>query len=495
GTPAGTAFADTGLAGGSNYCYSVAATNVTGASVFTTNVCVTTPSYSPIIIGAGPAIGTDKQGVTWYQEFQDWRKEDLRALDPNNDEYLFPDGDDTSRDLIAFYSRQEGDSYFFRIDFFDLRIGAEASNLNVYVALDYAAGGQSFFPDAVQCNTDHPWETCIKLYSSQFYSVTNTIAGEVTAGNWLGSYWRADLDSVEFGIKTNAMAGWNGTNIVYFQVFATKDGNHYGTQTDLNDAFGSLNRNVSGGIGLLTGAIASTNTAGRAKYAAIAHANQSLGTRSGTQSHIYRDLGALKPGFIRTVETHEMLGVPLNMHVSGTLLSSLLWAKSADLNVDGPTFVNRLKTFVQSGKGSIIGGVYAENILPYFEGDVNRFSIRAFNDLAAETFGLTTNDMKVMHTPERVMHSNTNWAHAGSVLKGRPFDDILAGGYTATYLDEVTHLHWWFYPGETNNVGWDENNFGRWAGGGGNDEEPYHHKLHKINGVLTFMINDREDQS
>jgi hypothetical protein len=100
-----------------------------------------------------------------------------------------------------------------------------------------------------------------------------------------------------------------------------------------------------------------------------------------------------------------------------------------------------------------------------------------------------------MHTPERVLHSNTNWTHKGGTLQGKPFEDILAGGYVATYLDEVTHLHWWFYPGETNNVGWDNNNWGRWAGGGGNDEETYHHKVHKINGVLTFLINDREDQS
>jgi hypothetical protein len=162
---------------------------------------------------------------------------------------------------------------------------------------------------------------------------------------------------------------------------------------------------------------------------------------------------------------------------------------------DGPTFLNRLKNFIQSGKGSLIGGVYAEHIMPYFEGEVNRASIRAFNDLAQTVFNLTTNDMKVMHTPERVMQANTNWVHKGSVLTGNPWPDILAGGYTATYLDEVTHLHWWFYPGETNNAGWDENNWGRWAGGEGNDEEPYHHKIHKINGVYTFIINDREDQA
>ncbi len=467
-------FANTGLAIGSNYCYAVAATNVAGSSAFTTNVCATTPAITPITIGAGPAIGTDKHGVTWYQEFQDWNMNDTRALDPNDDEVKFTDQYDPGRDLIAFYARAEGDNYYFRVDFFDLLIGAENGNLDVYVLIDCAAGGTSALPDGITGTADNPWEVAVKLYDA-----TN-FAG-IPGGDWLGSYWRADLDSVEFGIKRQALlnAGWDGVSVLLFQVFTAKDFNP--TLVDNLTAAGY-------------------GTTSRAKYAAIAHANQSIATRAQTQAHIYNDLGALKPGFIRAVDTHEMLGVPLNMHLSGSLISSLLWARQNPNEPgypdrDGPAFVDRLNSFIQSGEGSLIGGVYAEHIMPYFEGAVNQASIRAFNDLALTVFGVTTNQMKVMHTPERVMHSNTNWTHKGSVLTGQPFADILAGGYVATYLDEVTHLHWWFYPGETNNPGWDDNNWGRWAGGGGNDDEPYHHKLHKINGVLCFMINDREDQS
>ena len=255
---------------------------------------------------------------------------------------------------------------------------------------------------------------------------------------------------------------------------------------------------------MLTGAVASDSTSGRAKYAAIAHANQSLSTKGNTQGHIYTDRSDinLHPGFIRTIESHEMLNVPLNMHLSGSLLTSLQWATQDPSDPgypdrDGPTFIQRLKSFVDSGTGSIIGGVYAEHIMPYFEGEVNRASIKAFNELAENMFDVTTNDMRVMHIPERVFHTNTNAPYVSptGALKGKPFEDILAGGYEAAYLDEVTHLHWWFYPGETSNPGWDANACGYWAGGQGNDEEPYHHKVHKINGVYCFMINDREDQS
>ncbi len=451
-----------------------------------------------ITIGQGPSIGTDKRGTTWYQEFQDWSSNNVRAVSANANQYILSNSTDVARDIIAFYSHDGGSdsNYYFRVDLFDLTFGAENGNLDVYVLIDCAAGGTNELPDSVQGTTDRPWEVAVKLYDSVNKAVA-TPTSDITGSAWVGSYWRSDLDGVEFGIKRQALlnAGWNGTAPLSFQVFTTKDFN-----TTLIDTINSFNRTTK----VLSGSTTSTNTVRTAKYAAIAHANQSIAARTGTQDHILRNNGTLVPGFVRTIDTHEMLGVPLNMHLSGSLISSLLWARqnpSENTGVtafpgrDGPTFLNRLKNFVQSGNGAIIGGVYSEHIVPYFEGEVNRSSIRAFNDLAQSTFGLATNDMKLMHTPERVMHSNTNWVHKGSVLQGKPFEDILAGGYTATYLDEVTHLHWWFYPGETNNPGWDENNWGRWAGGEGNDEEPYHHKIHKINGVLTFMINDREDQA
>ncbi len=476
-----------------------------------------------ITIGPGPAIGTDRRGTEWFEEFQDWTASDLRALDRNNDQHLF-DADvfnsDTARDLVAFYHRIEGDNVFFRVDLFDLGSDQQDWAVDVYVAIDCAPGGEVWLPDFSDTRLEdgRGWEICVGVYNSTAGSIYNSdFVNVADGGNYLGSYWRNDLDALEFGIKRSVLtaAGWDGTSPLRFWVLTTRDGTDGGdgeiAGSDVVDFMagpgGALVRQVPGdsNIGVLSGeGILSTASAGRAKYAAIAHANQSVATVTGTQDHIFKPRADLDlyPGFIRTIETHEMLGVPLNMHLSGSLLSSLLWAEQdpADPTFpdrDGPTFVGRLKAFEQSGTGSVIGGVYAEHIMPYFEGDVNRASIRAFNELAQNIFGLGPDEMKVMHIPERVFHTNTQWSKADpdGPLKGQPFGDILAGGYAAAYLDEVTHLHWWFYPEEQNNPGWDDNNFGRWAGGGGNDEEPYHHKIHKIHGVLTFMINDREDQS
>lgn len=479
---------------------------------------------SGITIGAGPVIGTNKNpnvlfgSAVWYQEFQDWTASDVRALDTNADGYSFGNAADTARDLIAFYSHDDGTNVYFRLDFFDLLAGQESGELDVYVAIDCAPGGQAWLPDFTDTKTDRPWEVVVGVYNSAFFNVYDDGWTNRNA-EFRGSYWRADLDAVEFGVSKALLLskGWDGTAPIYFQPFTCRDGTDNGSgeingqASDLVDSPLTIVRGTVASNGWLLGGIASTATAGRAKYAAIAHANQSVAPRDGTQRHIYTDYSAtLKPGFVRLMDSAEMLGVPVNLHISGTLLMSFLWATQDPGDPtfptrDGPVFLERVRRFVTPGQGpgSLIGGVLAEHIMPYFEGEVNRRSIGQNSELLYHLFGLNEAAMGVMHVPERVFHSNTNapWVHPAGPLKGRPFEDILASGFEATYLDEVTHLHWWFYPQENNPSGspyggsWDDYNCGRWAGGQGNDEAPYHHKVHKINGVYCFMINDREDQS
>jgi len=115
---------------------------------------------SSITIGPGPALGTDRAGVTWYEEFQDWTHDDLRALDDaglGDFTYSFGDGYEDSRDILAFYFRDEGQNLYFRVDFYDLAAGAQNGNLDVYVAIDAAPGGQVWLPDMLDAQTDQPW--------------------------------------------------------------------------------------------------------------------------------------------------------------------------------------------------------------------------------------------------------------------------------------------------------------------------------------------------
>ena len=481
---------------------------------------------SAITIGPGPVLQnslgelTDKQGTTFHEEFQDWSKNDVRALDTNDDQYTFSNSEDPARDIVALYSHDDGTNLYFRVDLFELGFNQQDFAVDVYIAIDCAPGGQEWFPDFADTKTDHPWEVCIGVYNSAFASVydqgyTNH-SGSAFIGFGGGGYWRGDLDSVEFGVKRSFLTdqGWDGSSPFNIQAFTARDGTDGGNgeidnqASDLVDALGTIVRGSSSSNGWYLGSVSSDAVAGRAKYAVIAHANQSVATKSGTQNHIYTDDSATTghhPGFIRLLDSAEMLDVPINLHISGTLLMSFLWATQDPTEVgldgypsrDGPTFINRVSNFITNGPGSILGGVLAEHIMPYYEGPVNQKSIQQNSKLIEHLFGLTEEDMKVMHVPERVIRSNTNNVHTAATepLDGKTFEEIESSGFTATYLDEVTHLHWWFYPNEQSNPGWDDFSCGRWAGGQGNDEESYQHKVHKINGVFTFMINDREDQS
>lgn len=292
---------------------------------------------------------------------------------------------------------------------------------------------------------------------------------------------------MEFGLDRQVLvnAGWNGSSPIHFQPFTTKDGaaTSCASSSKLTDAFTDSDRGCSDGV--LNGSFTSTSTAGVVWYASIAHGNQSVNPAGEIGVHIYDSQAATGiaggTGFQRTLDTHEMFGVPLNIHPSGTLTTACLWASrsgGASDPQDGPAFVARIRQFVDADQGqqpgSLIGGVFAEHILPYFEGEVNAASIALTDSLNQVAYGVSAAEARVMHSPERVLRSvNTGL----SPLDGHTFEDIAASPYTATVIDEVTHLHRWFYPGENCTT-----------------DEGYRHKLHKVNGVYCFVINDREDQ-
>ncbi|MCX7717504.1 MAG: hypothetical protein N2111_03760 [Candidatus Sumerlaeaceae bacterium] len=469
-----------------------------------------TPARAAITIGQGPVIGADSNGNTYYEEFQDWAYTDLRALDgvgsadPNNGQYFVNDGRDRGRDLMAFYSRNEGANYYFRVDLYDLQIGDENGFLDIYVAIDTGsttAPTAQFLPDNLDVQVDpaRHWELCVRLYDSVN---RNLVLGDYVTnrppGEFLGVYYNATLDSVEFGIAKTALyaAGWNGVSPLHFTVATAKDfyeinsgGCSGGYYSDVLDTFYDLDRGLNDCV--INGAIASNGPSpGRAEYATIAHANQSINKAADIRVHIYDPSvpQTEKTGFIRALDTHQIFKVPLNMHISGSLLTAAMWAVAptggADKS-DGPSWIQRCKQLadasVTSNPSSFIGGVYAEHIMPYFEGPTNRISMDLFEEVARAILGQGAAEMKVMHVPERVIRSK---ATGFSPLNGFTFADIAATTYTATYLDEVTHYHWWFDAGNTS-----------WSGFGGSHDAPNQHKIQKINGIYVFLINDREDRA
>ncbi len=465
-------------------------------------LCAATARSAPIVIGQGPSLGTDRAGDAWYQEFQDWSHSDLRALDQvgaADAVYHWNDGYDDSRDIAGFYSRFEnagaGDNVYFRVDLYDLKLGAENGRLDVYVAIDCASGGQLWMPDFLDVQTDRSWDACLAVYR------TGTTAGtdfrlydqnfnQPWNNLYLGSYFNSELDAVEFGIRRQVLlnAGWDGVSPVTFQVFTTNDGAETnctggGRSSDIADAITDVDRGCSDGT--LNGGTLSNASAGLVYYASIAHGNQSVNQADDIGAHIYDSEANTGirggTGFLRTLDTHRLFGVPINLHPSGTLTTACLWARKpggASDPQDGPSFLNEIRAFADADQsvkpGSLIGGVFAEHIMPYFEGPVNARSLAVTDSLQQVVYGVSAADANVMHTPERVIRSQST---GFAPLDGHTFEDIAASPYQATVLDEVTHLHHWFYSGETCTP-----------------DAGYRHKLHRINGVYCFIINDREDQ-
>ncbi|MEO5989180.1 MAG: T9SS type A sorting domain-containing protein [Candidatus Eisenbacteria bacterium] len=457
---------------------------------------------APIVIGQGPTLGLDRAGDAWYQEFQDWTHADLRALDPVGTAdavYHWNDGYDDSRDLAGFYSRFEntgaGDNLYFRVDLYDLRLGAENGHLDVYVAIDCASGGQLWLPDFLDVQTDRPWEVCLGVYRSgttagSDFRLYDQAFAQPWNNRYLGAYFNSELDVVEFGIRRQTLldAGWDGVSAVTFQVFTSNDGAETactggGRSSDIADAIVDVDRGCNDGT--LNGGISATATAGLVYYATIAHGNQSVNQADDIGAHIYDPEATTGirggTGFLRTLDTHRLFGVPINLHPSGTLTTACLWASKpggASDPQDGPSFVQQIREFVDPDQGvkpgALIGGVFAEHIMPYFEGPVNARSLAVTDSLQQVVYGVSAAQAKVMHTPERVIRSQST---GSSPLDGNTFEDIAASPYQATVIDEVTHLHHWFYSGE-----------------GCTPDAGYRHKVHKVNGVYCFVINDREDQ-
>ena len=442
-----------------------------------------------ITIGQGPVLGTLFGENTYYEELMDWTSDDLRGLDPQGDAANPTGGDDGyywSRDLIAGYSRLENNNIYFRADLFDLAFGAENGNMDIYFLVDCAAGGTTTYPDGLSGSPAAvEWDLAICVYDAVGNTTLKNSSGTSLGTNdYLGQYFRSDLDGIETGVKQSLLTslGWDGSSAINFEIVTAKD-----FDGNVLDSSGTLN----------SGTILNKH----AKYAAILHANQSLNKADGIGSHIHHEniTADLDTGFRRALETHAMFNFPANYHLSGTLLAAMQWAITPKTNQneilqDGPTFINYLKDFVNDdqndGKpGALIGGVFAEHIMPYFEGNCNKITIDLFTDVMSNYFNLMPNDVDVMHVPERVIRSTTT---GYTPLDGRTFEDIASSDYSATYLDEVNHLHFWFYPSESPWAGFK-------SGESGIDftigEQSYQHKILKINGVYCFMINDREDNS
>jgi hypothetical protein len=501
-------------------------------------------STNSLTIGPGPVIGTTA-GVTWYEEFQDWRGDDLKALDEydgngsnkrSRDVWPFNDGNDSSRDIVAFYARDGGADgrYYFRVDFNDLKYQAEQGSVDVYVVVDTGNPntGEIDLPDQVDLKTDMRWEAVVAAYSGNNGRVYVKTPGQPLGtgietrgytpnGNgFLGSYYRSDLDGVEFAISRQALldAGWNGSSTLQFQVFTTRDGTQNSplgagdiagrpdaadtiydddiTESDdptHNDStlhywFTSINHNPVN-LSSYAGSLVNSARPNVTKVVLALSANQSVlnaqsvhdlvrNTNTLTPAGITNSLdpGSNPTGYARTLETLETFRASASLHLSGTLVSALQWAESdpaRDTNGSrsGPAFNRRIRGLVQSNLVTLGSGFLGQHIAPYFTGAINRAAVQLQDDLMRRVFGSNAvSANSVLWTGERV-------------LDGASLTDLAANsGHTHVLLDQMTHLWWWaeqlYGPNQGRNTALSD------AG----------YQINRFNGMNAFLISGASDQ-
>ena len=104
-----------------------------------------------------------------------------------------------------------------------------------------------------------------------------------------------------------------------------------------------------------------------ASLAFVHHANQFLITDGyDNRMGISAIVGTLasQTGLMRVLELHEHYKVPLNLHISGTLLESVAW--------HCPGFFSELERLAKLGLLELLGGSYGQNMMRFFSRDHNQ---------------------------------------------------------------------------------------------------------------------------
>lgn len=150
----------------------------------------------------------------------------------------------------------------------------------------------------------------------------------------------------------------------------------------------------------------------------VHHANQFVITDGYTD----RDgVSTTAAGYDAVLSLHVELGIPASLHISGPALEAIAWHR--------PALLARLRSHLDSGLVTLIGGTYGENIMPLSTPAHNRRQLRAFHEVAEDLLHVARHDLKTAWVPERVWDTTTCAA---------PLRDVDATGvkYQRVLLDD-----------------------------------------------------------
>lgn len=152
--------------------------------------------------------------------------------------------------------------------------------------------------------------------------------------------------------------------------------------------------------------------------ALVHHANQYLLT-DGYDNR--EGIGALVEGYAAALRLHEKYDIPANLHVSGTLVETLAW--------HSPWLLETIRDLRERGLVFLIGGTYAENVMPLFPPSFNLRQLDEFLWLYEHHLGCPPGEVRVCWVPERVWDTQS----LAPVLTS---DRLQNGGYSHVLLDD-----------------------------------------------------------
>jgi starch synthase len=152
--------------------------------------------------------------------------------------------------------------------------------------------------------------------------------------------------------------------------------------------------------------------------ALVHHANQYLITDG------YEDrqgISDVVEGYAAALRLHEKYGVPANVHLSGTLVETVVW--------HCPWFLDLVKDLRAKGVVSLLGGTYSENVMTLFSPAFNRRQLDEFLWLHEHHLGIEPGEIGICWVPERVWDTEA----LAPVLTD---SDLANGGYRHVLLDD-----------------------------------------------------------
>jgi hypothetical protein len=167
----------------------------------------------------------------------------------------------------------------------------------------------------------------------------------------------------------------------------------------------------------------------QANCALVVHGNQGLGY---TDVFHGRSDDLAGSGFDEALEIHESLAVPINVHLSGTLITAADWAFNQGDPLD---FNSWLADGAAAGWVGMLTSAYAQHIMPFVHDDMNNWAVHTETQMVSQRFG---DAPTVAWVPERVWLNTEGYPSAG--VSDWIGDNWQLHGVGAVILDDDVHL-------------------------------------------------------